>query len=128
MFYTVKSTNPPFTTNRLERCTASVGDSVMVSDKELAKELIRRGCICDPSESVAKPVEQASKTLNAIEEATAIKGKLILDKWAEDEHGIKLNRRYTLANMKKQFAELYEKKMSDIQVSNKAIFSGVENK
>lgn len=115
-----------------------VGTIHELTDGAIISALVRSGVIelADEAElhdtetvdSADTVVDFIVETPIAIVEAMAFTEKKDLDKYAEDEHGIKLDRRKSLEKMKNSFCDAYQAKMQKIEIQNKSLTGAPENK
>ena len=83
-------------------------------DSETITKLLREGVLEEPKEDL----EKAEHQFDAMKEAAEIEDKEELDDFAK-YLGIALDRRKSLANMKKQFKTKYQNKMLKTEIENK---------
>jgi hypothetical protein len=115
------------------------GTTVEITNPRIIDALFRSKVIADftveSDEKESATVDSAETVINfevatpiAIQEAMNFSAKKDLDEYAEDEHGIKLDRRKGIDKMKADFCDMYHAKMQKIEIQNKAMLGAPENK
>jgi vancomycin resistance protein YoaR len=114
------------------------GTIVELDDSAIIATLVRSGVVelADEvdlhtetvTEDSAETVELEIPTPIAIIEAMKFEVKKELDIYAEEEHGIKLDRRKSLEKMQNDFCDKYQAKMQKIEIQNKSLTGAPENK